>query len=285
VLRRFGITRAVSDKYAGAWPVSRFAEYGITLEQSARGKSDIYHDFLALANARRVELLDHPRMAAQFIGLERRVARSGKDSIAEPPNAHDDIANSVAGVLVGLDLDRRPAMVRQADLLGVDGGPLPLPTSRCLGIMATLAVSRTGMAAEVYVGIIFRGPALVLDYEIGPLSGTLFEQIMSRLAELAGSTHAQHIAGLWVQPDFVRQAYVVGIVADPIPEQFLDADLLFLPAAGHIAAGRGKLCEPAHVKAQTCPFGGALDFRGGDGGDDPLRRAALWAIALSLDPQ
>jgi hypothetical protein len=46
-----------------------------------------------------------------------------------------------------------------------------------------------------------------------------------------------------------------------------------------------KICEPAHEKAKTSPFGGALDLKGGDGGDDPLRRAALWAIALTLDPQ
>jgi hypothetical protein len=60
---------------------------------------------------------------------------------------------------------------------------------------------------------------------------------------------------------------------------------LLVPAATHIAAGSVKLCEPAHEKAKTSPFGGALDFRGGDTGDDPLRRVALWAIALGLDPQ
>jgi hypothetical protein len=32
--------------------------------------------------------------------LERRTARSGKDSIDHPPGAHDDVANAVAGVLV-----------------------------------------------------------------------------------------------------------------------------------------------------------------------------------------
>jgi hypothetical protein len=32
--------------------------------------------------------------------LERRTARSGRDSIAEPPGGHDDVCNSAAGVLV-----------------------------------------------------------------------------------------------------------------------------------------------------------------------------------------
>jgi hypothetical protein len=33
----------------------------------------------------------------QLCGLERRVARSGKDSIDHGPGGHDDLANSVAG--------------------------------------------------------------------------------------------------------------------------------------------------------------------------------------------
>jgi hypothetical protein len=37
------------------------------------------------------------RLTNQLCGLERRVARSGKDSIDHGPGSHDDIANSVAG--------------------------------------------------------------------------------------------------------------------------------------------------------------------------------------------
>ncbi len=59
VLNRFAVTRVISDKYAGDWPKARFAEHGIALEQSAKPKSNIYHDLLPLVNAKRVELLDH----------------------------------------------------------------------------------------------------------------------------------------------------------------------------------------------------------------------------------
>jgi hypothetical protein len=55
------------------------------LEQSARPKSDLYHDLLPLINAKRIELLDNRRLAAQLIGLERRISRQGKDSIDHPP--------------------------------------------------------------------------------------------------------------------------------------------------------------------------------------------------------
>jgi hypothetical protein len=36
------------------------------------------------------------------LGLERRTARGGKDSIDHAPNAYDDLANSVAGVVAAL---------------------------------------------------------------------------------------------------------------------------------------------------------------------------------------
>jgi hypothetical protein len=45
-------------------------------------------------------LLDHPRLATQLVGLERRTARGGRDSIDHAPGAHDDIANAAAGALV-----------------------------------------------------------------------------------------------------------------------------------------------------------------------------------------
>jgi hypothetical protein len=53
-------------------------------------------------NAGRIELLEHPRLAAQLASLERRTARGGRDSIDHSPGAHDDIANAVAGVTVAL---------------------------------------------------------------------------------------------------------------------------------------------------------------------------------------
>jgi hypothetical protein len=54
LLKRFGITRVVGDRYAGEWPKARFAEQGIVFEQSAKPKSDIYHDLLPLLNAKRL---------------------------------------------------------------------------------------------------------------------------------------------------------------------------------------------------------------------------------------
>ena len=121
LLRRYGVAKIIGDRYAGEWPRARFAEHGIEFEQSARPKSDLYHDLLPLLNARRIELLNLPRLSAQLCGLERRTARSGKDSIDHAPGGHDDLANAVAGVLVGLDLDRRQPLIRLSDVFAADG--------------------------------------------------------------------------------------------------------------------------------------------------------------------
>jgi hypothetical protein len=57
---------------------------------------------LPAINSRKVDLVEDARLIAQIVGLERRTTRGGKDSIDHAPNAHDDLANSVAGVVAAL---------------------------------------------------------------------------------------------------------------------------------------------------------------------------------------
>jgi hypothetical protein len=75
-------------------------------------KSDLYRELLPVLNAGRIELLDNPRLVSQLCALERRTARGGRDSIDHPPGAHDDIANSVAGVAALLSGGDRPRTSR-----------------------------------------------------------------------------------------------------------------------------------------------------------------------------
>jgi hypothetical protein len=56
--------------------------------------------------------LDHPRLINQLIGLERRTARGGRDSIDHPPGAHDDLANCVA--CLAATLTNKPSINYQA---------------------------------------------------------------------------------------------------------------------------------------------------------------------------
>jgi hypothetical protein len=100
LLRTYGITTVVGDRYGGDRPASRFRVHGVGYEPSALTKSDIYREFVAPVNAGRVALLDLAVLRAQLIGLERRVARGGRDSIDHGPGGRDDVANAAAGALV-----------------------------------------------------------------------------------------------------------------------------------------------------------------------------------------
>jgi hypothetical protein len=99
-LKVYGIKRVTGDHYAGEWPKEQFRKAGVQYDTSDKPKSAIYGDCLPLLNSGKIELLDHPRLIAQLCGLERRTARSGRDSIDHGPGSHDDICNSALGALL-----------------------------------------------------------------------------------------------------------------------------------------------------------------------------------------
>jgi hypothetical protein len=98
--KAYGVHRVAGDRYAGEWPREQFAKNGVRYETSDRSKSEIYLESLPLLNSGKVELLDHPRLISQLCGLERRTARSGKDSIDHAPGSHDDLINAALGALL-----------------------------------------------------------------------------------------------------------------------------------------------------------------------------------------
>jgi hypothetical protein len=97
-LKEYRIAKVTGDRYGGEWVRESFRRHGIAYELSAQPKSDLYRDAVPLVNARTLDLLDHDRLTNQFIGLERRTARGGRDSIDHSPGGRDDLANVVAGV-------------------------------------------------------------------------------------------------------------------------------------------------------------------------------------------
>lgn len=98
-LKRWGIHEVTGDRYAGEWPREQFRKRGIAYELADKPRSDLYRDMLPLLNSGTARLLDSDRLVNQIVGLERKVARGGKESIDHGPNSHDDLANSVAGAL------------------------------------------------------------------------------------------------------------------------------------------------------------------------------------------
>ncbi|MCW2078286.1 UNVERIFIED_ORG: hypothetical protein M2193_000461 [Bradyrhizobium japonicum] len=120
LLKTYRISKLLADRYAGEWVREKFLGHGITLDYAAKPKSTIYGEFLPLMMSKKCDLLDNNRLTNQLCGLERRTARSGKDSIDHAPNGHDDVANAVAGVLTSMGV-RKYRYV--ADLSWV-GGPI-----------------------------------------------------------------------------------------------------------------------------------------------------------------
>ena len=102
VLKTYGLAVVEGDRYAGEWVVERFREHGIEYRVADHTKSELYRELLPGVNGGRVELLDDKVLRAQLEGLERRVARGGKDSIDHPPGSKDDVANAAAGALVAV---------------------------------------------------------------------------------------------------------------------------------------------------------------------------------------
>jgi len=114
-LQAFGISEVVGDRYAGEWPREQFRKYGITYETSEKNKSELYQAMLPVMNSGRVELPDNKRLISQLIGLERRTARGGRDTIDHAPHSHDDLANAVAGAIA--EATRERATVKVVKLL------------------------------------------------------------------------------------------------------------------------------------------------------------------------
>jgi hypothetical protein len=98
--KRYAVHEIGGDKYAGDWPGEQFRKHGVHYRVSARAKSEIYQSCLPMLNSNRVELLDNKTLRQELIGLERKTARSGRDSIDHGPGRHDDTINAAAGALI-----------------------------------------------------------------------------------------------------------------------------------------------------------------------------------------
>ncbi len=81
ILKLYHVTKIEGDRYAGEWPREQFRKAGIGYEVASKAKSDLYVAFLPLLTSQMVELVDQPRLIQQIVGLERRTARGGRDSI------------------------------------------------------------------------------------------------------------------------------------------------------------------------------------------------------------
>jgi hypothetical protein len=284
--KRYGVVKFSGDKYAGEWAPARFREHGLEFEQSARPKSDLYHDLLPLLNARRVELLDHPRLGAQLCSLERRTARSGRDSIDHSPGAHDDLANVAAGLLTQLDLDRRPPLVRIGDLVGSSGGDVAgeAQEPRWCQYAYAMIVDAGPDIAVVYCGSVRDGrergtreTLWVLDLDVVYFKPGLWRELAARLSELAHPWRA--VTCMFAPEHLVPQLVGLGVRAEALPDGF-NPEVMVTFAAECIGNGLVKFCPPVLAKMGAQPIAAALALRAGDEIETALRAALISAIFI-----
>ena len=310
LLRAYGISRIHGDRWAGAWPVEAFGRVGITYEQSAAPKSDLYHELLPILNGRKAQLLDNPRLISQLCALERRVTRSGKDSIAEPSGGHDDVANAAAGALTMLAAEAEPALMKASALAaGNDDEIVPQTVG---GVFAVCWVADTGLAGVVWnvipvPGLTDREPLRVVDAALAPLRPELFDQIAARLDEIAEHFRDRmpqprrlH-AGLFVPRAFapaatsaMRRAFarhedrdaaerrnVVAVdLEDAVSATLLhDPVKLHFAAGSHAAVGKVRLAFDAIERDHPLPPLGGIERSG----DDAVAMALWIALVLQFE--
>jgi len=98
LLRSYGLRSVTGDRWAGEFPREGFRRQGVEYQVAKLPKSDLYREMVAIVNSGRLVMLDHQRAIAQLLGLERRTARGGRDSIDAPHGQPEDAANVIAGV-------------------------------------------------------------------------------------------------------------------------------------------------------------------------------------------
>jgi hypothetical protein len=136
ICRRYGINSVLGDRYGGEWPRERFRNQRIEYQIAEQTRSEAYLTMLPALNSGKVELLENKRLISQLCALERRTARSGKDTVDHPagPNYHDDVVNAAALALVGAALAPKSSADnwiefyrRQAERAGVDRDDIQAP--------------------------------------------------------------------------------------------------------------------------------------------------------------
>ncbi|WP_434723111.1 hypothetical protein [Mesorhizobium sp. RIZ17] len=107
-LKAYGLSDVTGDRYGGEWCREPFQRRGITYRLADAPKSEMYLALVPSLNSGRVVLLDNDKLVEQIVALERRVGRTGRDSVDHMPGGHDDLANGVAGCVYLLLLKQAP---------------------------------------------------------------------------------------------------------------------------------------------------------------------------------
>ncbi|TIP04938.1 MAG: hypothetical protein E5X72_09670 [Mesorhizobium sp.] len=132
LLKQYRCSDVSGDRFAGSFHADEWTRRGIQYRDSTHSKSEIYLAALPLLMNGRARLLDSERLRSQLTGLERRVGEGGREHVDHSPGQHDDLCNSVCGLLVHMaDMHTnqpRAALIAPSIISdGIDRRPLGHP--------------------------------------------------------------------------------------------------------------------------------------------------------------
>jgi hypothetical protein len=101
ILRRYGISEVVSDRYSAGFAEDEWARNGVRFRACDNSTAENFLFALPLLTSKRGRLTDDATVRKQLSGLQRRVV-SGHEVVghAQTANAHDDLAAAVCACLV-----------------------------------------------------------------------------------------------------------------------------------------------------------------------------------------
>lgn len=97
--REYGCGTVVGDAYAGEWVASAFRDAGVEYRRSDLPRSGLYLEMLPHFMRGAIRLPNLPILTRELRLLERRTARSGRDSVDHGSGGSDDHANALAGAI------------------------------------------------------------------------------------------------------------------------------------------------------------------------------------------
>jgi hypothetical protein len=104
--RFYGCQSVMGDAYAGHWVSEAFNKTGVHYHTSPLSKSKLYLESVPHFARRKITIPNHSPLIRELRLLERRVSRSGRDSVDHPQSGSDDLANALVGCLFRATLNR-----------------------------------------------------------------------------------------------------------------------------------------------------------------------------------
>jgi hypothetical protein len=97
--KEYRCTKVTGDNYSGEWVAQAFKAAGVDYTRSELPKSGLYLEGLPAFSRGTISIPNHPLLIRELRLLERRTARSGKDSVDHGPSGSDDHANVLFGAM------------------------------------------------------------------------------------------------------------------------------------------------------------------------------------------